>query len=170
MRCCAASVTVAPRRHRSRRRRSGAAPARATRSPVRRPTTAAPASLLARWLTADLDALAFLRLPQFPSSRAFGAAPAVTTWEYRSRLPDDPAKVQIVPVPPRPFPAALRDDDLLRPPARPSDTAALVWAAASVIGLPWALRSLWRRWRQWQPRQRQRESGTRSPNPPVSPP
>jgi hypothetical protein len=140
------------------------------RDPVARASvddTASPASLLARWLAADLDALAFLRLPQFPSSRAFGAAPAVTTWEYRSRLPNDPAKVQIVPVPPRPFPSALRDDDLLPPPAHPSDTAAMVWGALSVVGLPWALRSLWRRWR-WRPRPR--GSGGPAPNPPVSPP
>ena len=106
---------------------------------------AADGGLLAGLLAADLDALAFLRLPQFPSSRAFGAAPAVTTWEYRSRLPRDPALAQIVPVPPRPFPDALRDDDLLPPPPRPSDPAALVWGALSVIGLPWVLWSLWRR-------------------------
>ena len=106
---------------------------------------AADGGLLAGLLAADLDALAFLRLPQFPSSRAFGTAPAVTTWEYRSRLPRDPALAQIVPVPPRPFPDALRDDDLLPPPPRPSDAAALVWGALSVIGLPWVLWSLWRR-------------------------
>ena len=120
---------------------------------------------LAQWLAEDLDAIAFLRVPQFPSSRVFGAAPAVTTWEYRSRLPDDPAKVQIVPVPPRPFPEELRDDDLLPPPAHPSDTAAMVWGAVSVLGLPWVLRSLWRRWRP-----RPQGSGARSPSPPVSPP
>jgi hypothetical protein len=109
------------------------------------PAGAADGGSLAALLAADLDALAFLRIPQFPSSRAFGAAPAVTTWEYRSRLPRDPALVQIVPVPPRPFPDALRDDDLLPPPPRPSDAAALVWGALSVIGLPWVLWSLWRR-------------------------
>jgi hypothetical protein len=103
---------------------------------------------LATLLAADLDAIAFLRLPQFPSSRAFGAAPAVTTWEYRSRVPDDPALAQIVPVPPRPFPAVLRDDDLLPPSPHPSDIAALVWGAVSVIGLPWVVLSLWRRWRR----------------------
>jgi hypothetical protein len=103
---------------------------------------------LATLLAADLDAIAFLRLPQFPSSRAFGAAPAVTTWEYRSRVPEDPALAQIVPVPPRPFPAALRDDDLLPAPPHPSDTAAMVWGVLSVIGLPWVVLSLWRRWRR----------------------
>ena len=33
-----------------------------------------------RWLS--------LRFPQFPSSRAFGDAPAVSTWEYRTRVPE----------------------------------------------------------------------------------
>ena len=47
--------------------------------------------LLARMLAEDLDALAFVRFPQFPSSRAFGDAPAVTTWEYRALIPNDPA-------------------------------------------------------------------------------
>jgi hypothetical protein len=60
-------------------------------------------------------------------------------------LPRDPALAQIVPVPPRPFPDALRDDDLLPPPPRPSDAAALVWGALSLIGLPWVLWSLWQR-------------------------
>ena len=123
---------------------------------------AAGGGLLAGLLAADLDALAFLRLPQFPSSRAFGAAPAVTTWEYRSRLPRDPALAQIVPVPPRPFPDALRDDDLLPAPRRPSDAAALVWGALSVIGLPWAIHTLWARWRR---RRARRSCTARGPRP-----
>ncbi len=71
--------------------------------------------VLAQMLAEDMDALAFVRFPQFPSSRAFGDAPAVTTWEYKALIPNDPALVQIVPVPPRPFPEALKDPDLLRP-------------------------------------------------------
>jgi len=97
---------------------------------------------LARMLAQDIDALVFVRFPQFPSSRAFGDAPAVTTWEYRTRVPSDPALAQIIPVPPRPFPARLRDPDLLPPERRPSDIAGLVWAAilaALVIGV-----ALWR--------------------------
>jgi hypothetical protein len=64
---------------------------------------------LAQWLADDLQALAFVRFPQFPSSRAFGNAPAISTWEYRTLVPSDPAMAQIVPVPLRPFPAELRD-------------------------------------------------------------
>ncbi len=104
--------------------------------------------VLARMLREDLDALAFLRFPQFPSSRAFGDAPAITTWEYKSRIPNDPALVQIVPVPPRPFPAALRDPDLLPHILRPSDYAGGIWGMLSIIGIPFVLWRMWRRGRR----------------------
>jgi hypothetical protein len=103
--------------------------------------------LLAQMLAEDLDALAFVRFPQFPSSRAFGDAPAVTTWEYRALIPNDPAMVQIVPVPPRPFPDNLRDPDLLPTPWRPSDYAVIVWGVLTVIGIPFVLWRLWK-WRR----------------------
>ncbi|HYN59149.1 MAG TPA: hypothetical protein VET87_06285 [Rubrivivax sp.] len=103
---------------------------------------------LAQWLAQDLQALAFVRFPQFPSSRAFGHAPAVSTWEYRTLVPSDPAMVQIVPVPPRPFPAELRDPDLRPAPWTPADYATLVWGALGIVGLPWLL---WRGWRRWRP-------------------
>ncbi len=100
---------------------------------------------LGQMLAQDLQALAFLRFPQFPSSRVFGDAPAVSTWEYHTRVPNDPALAQIVPVPPRPFPAELRDADLL--PARwtPADWATLVWCVLSVVGV---LLLLWRWWKR----------------------
>ena len=101
---------------------------------------------LAQLLAEDIGALAFVRFPQFPSSRAFGDAPAVTTWEYKALIPNDPALVQIVPVPPRPFPEALRDADLIPPPWRPSDYAVLVWGLLTVVGIPIVLWRLWR-WR-----------------------
>ena len=100
---------------------------------------------LAQMLAQDAQALAFVRFPQFPSSRAFGDAPAVSTWEYRTRVPNDPALAQIVPVPPRPFPDALRDPDLLPPRWTPADYATLIWCALSVIGL---VLLAWRWWRR----------------------
>ena len=103
---------------------------------------------LAQMLALDLDALAFFRLPQFPSSRVFGDAPAVTTWEYKARIPNDPALAQIVPVPPRPFPDELRDPDLLPPTWRPSDYAVVAWGVLSIVGIPFLL---WRAWR-WRRR------------------
>jgi hypothetical protein len=106
---------------------------------------------LAHVLADDVGALAFVRFPQFPSSRAFGDAPAVTTWEYKALIPNDPALVQIVPVPPRPFPEAMRDPDLIPPPWRPSDYAVLVWGLLTVVGIPIVLWRLWR-WRHMRRR------------------
>jgi hypothetical protein len=112
---------------------------------------------LTRMLAEDLDALAFVRVPQFPSSRAWGDAPVVTLAEYRSRLPGDPGKLQIVPVPPRPFPDELRDPDLLPSPPHRSDRATAVWGVLLVVGIPWVLR---RAWRQWRARRRARTGST----------
>jgi hypothetical protein len=95
-------------------------------------------------LAEDLEALVYLRVPQLPSSRAWGDFPIATAWEYSARYPRDPAKAQIVPVPPRPFPAALRDDDLLPPPCNRSEIALAVWAVLSIVGIPWLI---WRWWR-----------------------
>jgi hypothetical protein len=106
---------------------------------------------LAHVLAEDMEALAFVRFPQFPSSRAFGDAPAVTTWEYKALIPNDPALVQIVPVPPRPFPEELRDPDLIPSPWRPSDYAVLVWGLLTVVGIPVVLWRLWR-WRHMRRR------------------
>ena len=101
---------------------------------------------LATMLAQDLDALVYLQFPQLPSSRAWGDAPAATTWEYRMRIPPDPAMVKIVPVPPRPFPAALRDPDLLPSREPLSALAATVWGIVSIVGIPWVLFAVWRRW------------------------
>ena len=96
-------------------------------------------------IAADLEALVYLQIPQLPSSRAWGDAPVVTLREYRARLPRDPREHKIVPVPPRPFPAALRDPDLLPPPRPASEIAVDVWTALSIVGLPWVIRRWWQR-------------------------
>ena len=103
---------------------------------------------LEQMLAQDLDAVALLRIPQIPSSRAWGDAPAVTTWEYRSRVPNDPALAQIVPVPPRPFPERLREADLHPPERHPSDAAAIAWGIASIVGIPWLAWRMWKRHRE----------------------
>lgn len=95
-------------------------------------------------LAEDLDALVYLRVPQLPSSRAWGDFPIATAREYRDRYPRDRSKAQIIPVPRRLFPDALRDDDLLPPPRSRSEVAVVVWALLSIVGIPWLL---WRWWR-----------------------
>ncbi|MGH8852247.1 MAG: hypothetical protein ACREYD_14760 [Casimicrobiaceae bacterium] len=99
-------------------------------------------------LAEDIDALLWLRVPQFPSSRAWGDFAVVSGREYARRLPRDRSQARIIPVPPRPFPAALLDADLLPPPAGRSGLAVALWAALSVAGLPWLIWRIWRRHRQ----------------------
>jgi len=90
---------------------------------------------LAGMLAADIEAIVFVRFPQFPSSRAFGDAPVVTPWEFQSRLPSDPQLKQIIPVPTRPFPAELCDPDLIEGKLRGSHYATAIWGVLLVVGL-----------------------------------
>ena len=107
---------------------------------------------LERMLAGDVDALALLRFPQFPSSRAWGTTAAVSIREIHDRLPKDRRQLKIIPVPPRPFPPALREPGLRPPPLRPSEIAAFVFAAISIVGIPWILLRLWQRHRSAPPR------------------
>ena len=89
--------------------------------------------LLAALLATDVEAIGFLSLPQFPSSRATGGPPAASLAEYRARLPADPTRMQIIPLPARPFPQELRDPDLLRAPWWPSDWVVVGWSAIAAL-------------------------------------
>jgi hypothetical protein len=59
----------------------------------------------------DIEAVIFVRIPQFPSSRAFGRAPVLSIDEYNDRVPKDKSQRKIVPVAPRPFPSRMKDAD-----------------------------------------------------------
>ena len=102
------------------------------------------ASSLGAMLAKDIDALAFLRFPQIPSSRAWGDAPVVSFAEYRARVPRDRSRMQVVPVPARPFPDDLRDADLLPPPSHPSRLAALFWGTALLVGVALFIATAWK--------------------------
>lgn len=82
-----------------------------------------------RRLADDIDEILLVRVPQFPSSRAWGDYPAAGSVEYRARLPTDPARRQIVPVPPRPFPDELRDPLTPAEPPLRSDYAVAAWGS-----------------------------------------
>ena len=99
------------------------------------PAGASGGGALARMLAADIDAIAYLHLPQWPSSRVFGDAPVVTIAEYRSRLPADRNDAKVIPVPPRPFPDELRDPDLLPPERRAADRALAAWSLGAIAML-----------------------------------
>jgi hypothetical protein len=110
-----------------------------------------PSGTLEKMLAEDIDALVLLRFPQFPSTRAWGADAAVSIREIHDRLPRDRRDLKIIPVPPRPFPPTLREPGLRPPPLRPSEIAAYVYAALSIVGIPWIAWRLWRRRRNASP-------------------
>lgn len=95
-----------------------------------------------RALADDVDEILLVRVPQFPSSRAWGDSPAEDSVEYRARVPKDPARRQIIPVPPRPFPAELRDPHAPQEPPLRSDYAVAVWAIVLIAALLFILRRL----------------------------
>jgi len=64
-------------------------------------------------LQRDVEAVAFVRIPQIPSSRAFGTFPVASMDEYLKRAPEDKSKWEIVPVDPRPFPKEFADAEAL---------------------------------------------------------
>lgn len=57
----------------------------------------------------NIEALIFVRIPQIPSSRAFGQAPVFSFDEYLKRAPADRSQWKIVPTEPRPFPEELKE-------------------------------------------------------------
>lgn len=86
-------------------------------------------------LASDVDEVLLVRLPQFPSSRAWGDYPVIDSREYHDRLPKNPADRQIVPVGPRPLPPGLEGSGAARAPLQRSDYALI--AAALGAGLAW---------------------------------
>jgi hypothetical protein len=72
------------------------------------------ASAFEKMLQADVEAVIFVRIPQIPSSRAYGTFPVGSIDEYLKRVPEDKSKWQIVPVDPRPFPKEFADAEALK--------------------------------------------------------
>lgn len=85
-------------------------------------------------LREDLEALVFVRIPQIPSSRAFGSFPVASYDEYMKRVPEDKSQWKIVPVDARPFPPALIEADTLKEARMPPEQPALI-AGAGLAGL-----------------------------------
>jgi len=94
-----------------------------------------------RMLAEDLEAVIFVRIPQFPSSRAFGQAPVASLDEYLSRVPEDKSRWKIIPVGPRPFPEEMKDPQAPQEPLRASTYAVAGYGALLLFGAGFA----WRR-------------------------
>ncbi|MTW11031.1 hypothetical protein GM658_10500 [Pseudoduganella eburnea] len=97
-------------------------------------------------LKSDVAAVMLVRIPQVPSSRAFGSAPAYSIDEFMARAPADRSKWQVVPTEPRPFPEALMDAQ-----AR-ANMRSSAWPVAGVLALLGAIGTAW----SWRRRQRLR--------------
>lgn len=95
-----------------------------------------------RLLAEDIEEILLVRVPQFPSSRAWGDFPVENSVEYTARVPTDPALQKIIPVPARPFPPELRDPLTPAEPPLRSDYALVAWAAAILITILLILRRL----------------------------
>ncbi len=100
---------------------------------------------LERLLADDVEALIFVRIPQIPSSRAFGRAPVASYDEYTARVPDDRTQWVVRPAPPRHFPDALRDPQAPKEPNPASQRALIVWLVAIAAVLALLLSRLLRR-------------------------
>ena len=81
------------------------------------------ASPYEKMMAEDIEALVYVRIPQFPSSRAMGQAPVASLDEFMARTPADRAQWKIVPNDPRPFPAELKDPQAPDEGALPSSYA-----------------------------------------------
>ena len=99
---------------------------------------------LADRLAKDMLALVALRVPQIPSSRAFGSFPVASPREYLDAWPPDPADAQLVPLPPRAFPPESAGAAPPVPKRRPSDLAVALGTLTGVLPLAWLLGVLWR--------------------------
>lgn len=62
-----------------------------------------------KMLGEDIEALLYVRIPQFPSSRAMGQAPVASLDEFMARTPPNKADWKIVPTDERPFPPEMKD-------------------------------------------------------------
>jgi len=97
----------------------------------------------------QLEALYFVRIPQIPSSRAFGLAPVYSFAQYLKQAPADRSQWKIIPVTPNPLPDQLKEGLARRP-----DTPSLLPAPAvlfllSMVGFVWLLCKLGQRvWRR----------------------
>lgn len=68
-----------------------------------------PVSPYMRQIGEDIEAIYFVRIPQIPSSRAFGLAPVYSFDQYMKQAPSDRKQWKIVPTTPNPLPENLKE-------------------------------------------------------------
>ena len=86
-------------------------------------------------LAEDLEAIIYVHIPQFPSSRAMGQAPVASLDEYIARTPADMSQWKIIPVGARDFPDALKDKNAPTEPVRPAYYGLMAWLVMLILTL-----------------------------------
>jgi hypothetical protein len=95
----------------------------------------------------SVEAIYFVRIPQIPSSRAFGLAPIYSFDQYMQQAPADRSQWKVVPTTPNPMPDSLKDGlalKLEKPSLMPWSVAAALalFIMSLVISLTWVVRNL----------------------------
>ncbi len=101
-----------------------------------------PTTPFMRQIGEDIEAIYFVRIPQTPSSRAFGLAPVYGFDQYMQQAPADRSQWKIIPTTPNPLPEKLRDGAALHL----EKTSLAPWPVTVVlslffIGLAWLVRT-----------------------------
>lgn len=86
-------------------------------------------------LAEDLEAIIYVHIPQFPSSRAMGQAPVASLDEYIARTPADMSQWKIIPVGARHFPDTLKDKKAPTEPVRPAYFGLMAWLVMLILTL-----------------------------------
>lgn len=89
-------------------------------------------------LRQEIEAIYFVRIPQIPSSRAFGLAPVYSFDQFMSQAPSDRSQWKIIPVTPNPLPENLKDGLALKP----NKPSLIPWPVALVLFSLFGLLSL----------------------------
>lgn len=92
-------------------------------------------SVFEKQLADDLEAIIYVHIPQFPSSRAMGQAPVASLDEYMARTPADMAEWKIIPVGARQFPEALKDKNAPADAIRPAYYGLAAWLVILILML-----------------------------------
>ncbi len=104
-------------------------------------------SAFEKQLAEDLEAIIYVHIPQFPSSRAMGQAPVASLDEYIARTPADMSQWKIIPVGARDFPDTLKDKNTPTEPVRPAYYGLMAWLVMLILTLL-GMRKIFRKFRK----------------------
>ena len=104
-----------------------------------------PQTTFTKQLSNDIEAIYFVRIPQVPSNRTFGAAPVYSFDEYTKTAPADHSQWKMVPTTPRVLPENLKDGLALNQ----EKVSSIPWPVALLNlslfwGLIWGFRKLFK--------------------------